>query len=233
MSSPAIHKTLLVAIGAVLAGTLFAAPASADCGSVNTTGDMRSVHCTYGGDPESSDDPTPNWTVPPAVTEATFEVWGGDDLRRERIGGYVRARLPLRERERLGLSLGYGGGASSVSRAESVLLLAGGGDGQLANFVDPSAEDVSSLPSAPGSFRQHGTIDIEWRIPDECVVPKLRGRRLPAARHLLQASHCRIGRVSRRPARPGLRNRVLEQDPHAGIVRPPHGKVDLTLGTRP
>ena len=233
MSRDAMRKAVSVTLGAVLAGALFAAPASGDCGSVKTSGDLRKIHCTYNGDPESSDDPTPTWKVPPAVTEATFQVWGDDDFRLERIGGYVRARLPLKERERIDLNLGYGGRASSVSREDSVLILAGGGDGQMANFVDPSAQDVSNVPSAPGSPRQHGAIDIEWRIPEECVVPSLRGRRLPAARRLLRASHCRLGSVSHRPARPGLRNRVVEQDPHPEIVRPPHGKVNLTLGTRP
>jgi hypothetical protein len=141
--------------------------------------------------------------------------------------------VPIPEGETLGLELGFEGRSTRVINGGAVLLLAGGGEDQASNSISSTAEDVSSVPSGPGRFSRNGTVIIEWQIPEECVVPKLRGNQLPAARRLLRAARCRVGKVSRRPSRPGMRARVVSQSPLPGTVHPRGSRIDLTLGRRP
>jgi subtilisin family serine protease len=63
-----------------------------------------------------------------------------------------------------------------------------------------------------------------------CVVPRLKGKTLRAARTALTRARCRLGRVRRvRSRRVG---RVLSQSPRAGTRRPRGAKVNVTLGRR-
>ena len=57
-----------------------------------------------------------------------------------------------------------------------------------------------------------------------CVVPKLRGKRLPAARRALQSAHCRLGKV--RGPRSG---KVAKQKPRPGTVLVPGSKVSVKM----
>ena len=62
--------------------------------------------------------------------------------------------------------------------------------------------------------------------PSACVVPRLRGKTVPAAKRALLAAGCRAGRVVRQPStvRPG---RVLKTTPKAGARRRLDTKVTL------
>jgi hypothetical protein len=236
MCGQAVRGMCLAVVAVLVSSLATASSASADCERiVPSDPQMRGIHCTYGGDPESDDDATPTWRVPPAVDKATFQVWGGDAIHQERAGGYVRARLRVARGETLGVNLGFEGRSTWVSRSGAVLLLAGGAEDQAPNFVAPEAEDVSTVPSGAGSVRPNpnGAVIIEWQIPDECVVPRLRGRRLPGARRLLRAAHCQLGKVSRLSSQPGTRVRVVRQSLRPGTIRPRNSRVDLTLGRRP
>jgi PASTA domain len=64
---------------------------------------------------------------------------------------------------------------------------------------------------------------------EHCVVPKLRGRSLPAARKLLRSSGCRLGTVRRRLKSAMGSRRVVAQRPKPGVTRRPGAIVDLTL----
>lgn len=62
-----------------------------------------------------------------------------------------------------------------------------------------------------------------------CVVPKLRGDSLKAARRALERSHCRLGSV-RRTGRDS--SAVVAQRSKPGVRLPVGSKVAITLGTR-
>lgn len=57
-----------------------------------------------------------------------------------------------------------------------------------------------------------------------CVVPRLKGLRLAAARRRLRRAHCRLGRTR------GSGGTVVSQKPKPGSVRAPGRRVDLRLG---
>ncbi|HMJ00070.1 MAG TPA: PASTA domain-containing protein [Gaiellaceae bacterium] len=63
-----------------------------------------------------------------------------------------------------------------------------------------------------------------------CIVPRVIGLRLPAARTRLTRGHCRVGRVRR--ARSRRIGRVIGQSPRAGSRRPRGTRVNLRVGRR-
>jgi uncharacterized delta-60 repeat protein len=60
-----------------------------------------------------------------------------------------------------------------------------------------------------------------------CVVPKVKGKTLRAAKRALKRAHCAVGKVTR------TRGRVLSQKPKPGTKRPAGAKVALKVGKRP
>ena len=61
-----------------------------------------------------------------------------------------------------------------------------------------------------------------------CVVPRVQGQRLPAARRSIRAAHCSLGRMRHtRSARP--LGRVIAQSPRPGLRRPEGTKVNLVV----
>jgi glucose/arabinose dehydrogenase len=61
-----------------------------------------------------------------------------------------------------------------------------------------------------------------------CRVPRVVGRRLPAARTRIRRAHCRVGRVLYRSST-RIRGRVLTQAPRPGTLRPRGARVRLTV----
>ena len=66
--------------------------------------------------------------------------------------------------------------------------------------------------------------------PEQCVVPNVVGTTLAAARAAIDAANCTVGNVRRvRSPQVGI---VLAQNPAAGTMLPPGGRVDLTVGRK-
>jgi hypothetical protein len=63
-----------------------------------------------------------------------------------------------------------------------------------------------------------------------CVVPRVLGTKLAAARKALAAADCRAGKISRRRSSRASRGRVISQSPRAGRHRPAGASVNLTVG---
>ena len=79
----------------------------------------------------------------------------------------------------------------------------------------------------PHASFMHGTFGVD-RAPPGCKVPRVVGKKLPAARRLITRARCRVGRVRRaRSAR--ARGRVLSQSPRAGARRPRGTRVNLVV----
>jgi virginiamycin B lyase len=68
--------------------------------------------------------------------------------------------------------------------------------------------------------------------PTRCVVPKVLGLKLAAAKTRLVKAHCRLGKVKRPRRAAAGRLRVTRQSPRAGTTKPAGTKVALTLGLR-
>jgi Tol biopolymer transport system component len=66
--------------------------------------------------------------------------------------------------------------------------------------------------------------------PVRCVVPRVIGKKLPAAQARIRSAHCRAGRVRRVHSR--RVGRVIAQNPRAGARRPAGSRVNLVVGRR-
>jgi uncharacterized delta-60 repeat protein len=62
-----------------------------------------------------------------------------------------------------------------------------------------------------------------------CVVPKLKGTTLRAARSRLASAHCSVGRVKRAYSRTVKKGRVVAQTPRAGRQIPKRSKVAIVV----
>jgi hypothetical protein len=62
-----------------------------------------------------------------------------------------------------------------------------------------------------------------------CVVPKLAGKTLTAARKLLTLAHCRLGKVIAPKLKPGAKALVSASSPKAGTRLPRGAKVNVKL----
>lgn len=60
-----------------------------------------------------------------------------------------------------------------------------------------------------------------------CVVPKLKGKKVKAAKRALGRADCKIGTIARRKGKPG---KVIKENPRPGKVLAPGTKVKLTVG---
>jgi hypothetical protein len=71
------------------------------------------------------------------------------------------------------------------------------------------------------------------RAPVVCKVPGVKSLRIHAARRVLRAAHCRLGKVTRRKVTKRSRvGRVIAQRPHKGKKLAKGAKVAVTLGRR-
>jgi hypothetical protein len=62
-----------------------------------------------------------------------------------------------------------------------------------------------------------------------CVVPRLTGKRLEAAKRAIRTAHCSLGRVRKAYSAKVRKGRVISQSPPAGKVLPEGGKLSLTI----
>jgi PASTA domain len=62
----------------------------------------------------------------------------------------------------------------------------------------------------------------------DCVVPRVRGKQLKAAKRSLRSAHCSVGRI-RRARSSQARGRVISQSPRPGARRPSGSRVNLVV----
>jgi beta-lactam-binding protein with PASTA domain len=63
-----------------------------------------------------------------------------------------------------------------------------------------------------------------------CVVPKLNGKKLKAAKKRIRKAGCKVGKVKIKKGVTAKTGRVVNQGPKAGKVRAPGTKVRITIG---
>jgi beta-lactam-binding protein with PASTA domain len=62
-------------------------------------------------------------------------------------------------------------------------------------------------------------------------VPKLKGKKLGAAKIAIRKAHCSVGKVTKVKSTRKHRNRVLSQNPRPGTHLKKGAKVSLKVGT--
>ena len=119
---------------------------------------------------------------------------------------------------------------------------------ELAKALD-STDDRHDVSVGPGDrlrlslVYQHGQAatfvpDIRYAVagaPVRCVVPRLRGKTIGAARRALTQSHCALGKVSFTYASRLARGRIASQSPRPGARRQSGALVNVVVsrGRRP
>jgi hypothetical protein len=63
-----------------------------------------------------------------------------------------------------------------------------------------------------------------------CVVPKLIGKKLKAAKKKIHAADCKLGHVAKKKGVTAKTGKVVKQSPKAGVKKPAGSKVSLKLG---
>jgi uncharacterized delta-60 repeat protein len=79
--------------------------------------------------------------------------------------------------------------------------------------------------SLDGSFGTNGTVTTKFR----CVVPNVKGMRLPIAKLAIRRDDCSVGKVSRTLSATVRKGSVTSQKPKPGAKRTPGTKVKLTV----
>ena len=67
-------------------------------------------------------------------------------------------------------------------------------------------------------------ITVEQRVPLVCTVPSLKGLTKGLAKKLLAATHCKLGKVTRKKAKKGKRGTVIKQAKKAKVG--PSGRLE-------
>ena len=87
---------------------------------------------------------------------------------------------------------------------------------------------LNYIPTSGASSGSRGGVPVATN----CVVPKLTNHTLRAAKRLLLAAHCRLGKVSAKHTSALRRGKVIGQKPKPGTHLPIHARVAVTLGER-
>jgi beta-lactam-binding protein with PASTA domain len=64
----------------------------------------------------------------------------------------------------------------------------------------------------------------------QCVVPKLKGKKLTAAKKKIHAAACKLGHVAKKKGVTPKTGKVVKQSPKVGSIKPAGAKVSLKLG---
>jgi beta-lactam-binding protein with PASTA domain len=73
------------------------------------------------------------------------------------------------------------------------------------------------------------TFDQTIQPPPACVVPKVKGKTLAAAKVALVRAHCRAGRVTKSYSKTVKAGRVISQKPGSGAVLANNATVNLVV----
>lgn len=84
-----------------------------------------------------------------------------------------------------------------------------------------------------GKVSFQGTLVTEAAASGECVVPRLKGKTLKAAKRAIRQANCRVGRVVKRPSAKVKRRHVIGQRPRPRTVREVGAPVKILVSRGP
>jgi hypothetical protein len=145
--------------------------------------------------------------------------------------------LPIQAGEYVGINLPEGGGIGTLKAPP----------GTLAVFESALALGETTLPRFTASTPIPGAYDaviettpapVVTALPPppppapvaHCVVPKLNGKKLKAAKKKIKAADCRVGLVSKKNGVKVATGKVVKQSPKPGKVLPAKTGVSIRLG---
>ena len=97
-----------------------------------------------------------------------------------------------------------------------------------AGTVTVTGTDLSVDPSASG----HATLKTKASPPPKkkgCVVPKLRGDRLAAAKKALRRAHCTLGKVTKKASAKVAKGHVISSRPRSGTHRKRGARIAIVV----
>ena len=96
--------------------------------------------------------------------------------------------------------------------------------------IAPPGKDAAGQPPRHGHHaRGHGGRPARFAYSG-CLVPKLLGKKLSAAKAKIKKAGCKLGKLKRVHASAGKRGKVIKQKPKPGKVGAPGTKVSITVG---
>lgn len=84
-----------------------------------------------------------------------------------------------------------------------------------------------------GTVTFRGSLASDVSAGVECIVPKLKGKRLKAAKRAIRQANCRVGRVVKRPSAKVRRRHVIGQRPRPRTVRDAGSAVKILVSRGP
>jgi hypothetical protein len=93
-------------------------------------------------------------------------------------------------------------------------------------LIDTTAAPVIALPVVTSPVVSPTPAPVEAR----CVVPKLNGKKLKAAKKKIKAADCKVGLISKKNGVKAATGKVVRQSPKAGKVLPAKTGVSVRLG---
>lgn len=118
---------------------------------------------------------------------------------------------------------------SSDGMVESVLGGPGGRDVASDLGLAPDGKIVLAGSSRPTSSGPYDFAVARYIGLVYCVVPRLKGATVAAARRRLTRTRCKLGRVRRAKSRKVKKGRVIKQTPRPGARLPEGGKVNVVV----
>lgn len=97
--------------------------------------------------------------------------------------------------------------------------------------VAPNSVPISVMTAAGQAESAKGYTYAMSSSSASCVVPRLKGRRLVAAKHMLERANCTLGQVQTVRHATRRSGKVKKQSPPAGAVRTANSAVGVTLGS--
>ena len=129
--------------------------------------------------------------------------------------------------------------ATANADDNTVSVLANRGDGTFQARLDYATGDLPvsvAIGDLNGDAKPELTtanvadsVSVLANVTGLCVVPKVTGKTLPAARRTMSRTDCRVGKVRRAYSKTVKKGRVISQKPRPGTVLPTRSKVSLVV----
>jgi uncharacterized repeat protein (TIGR01451 family) len=92
-----------------------------------------------------------------------------------------------------------------------------------------ASADSTAIDSNPANNGLAADVTVQQRVPLVCAVPSLKGLSKGFAKKLLAATHCKLGKVTKKKSKKGKKGTVIKQSPKAGSTLAAGAKVKVTV----
>ena len=121
------------------------------------------------------------------------------------------------------IAVRFGSAPASTFHVESDTQMTATAPAGQPGAVAVAVKTQAGTTTAPFSYEAQSATPL-------CRVPKLKGKKLKAAKRRLRGADCKIGKVTRRRSATSRTGRIVRQRPRAGSIRPAGAAVRVRLG---